>query len=427
MFNGRGLVLPLVLTGCLFAARNYAREIPGDPDGGSSQAQAPSGPTPSAAAKSTHYIASGLRAGAIKTSNGWNLKDFAASIMNPNSVEITVTWKLISDDSKFAFRDGSLGTWTQTFKIPPMSSGTFNVYCPQVAEVHIPTVTVCAVPALTNFKGSTEFSSSLPFYAYSGHEFETGEATNADPDRAWYDAWDAWQDAVPVIWDPDLQQFVVPYTNFWHNVKDYPVGWHSTLSIKNNSGQRVSYLIQHKPIWGAFKDPTSGCREEDMSDQTFPLVLDKGQELNTSLEGLFGWPSNETSAMEGIILIRPTPITAAAQTSISSWVGPNSFGTSGCVDSPLISVMITSPVAKVEGTVNVAASAVGTTGIPIDKVEFYVDGKLSSTGTSSPYEFKWDTTAVSNGHHALTAVAYAHEAGTDSHTVNVTVSNPSPR
>src|SRR5208337_4033351 len=116
------------------------------------------------------------------------------------------------------------------------------------------------------------------FYVYSGHEFETGEATNADPDRAWYDAWDAWQDAVPVIWDTDLQEFVVPYTNFWHNVKDYPVGWHSTLSIKNNSGQRVSYSIQHKPIWGAFKDPTSGCREVDMSDQTFPLVLDKGQE-----------------------------------------------------------------------------------------------------------------------------------------------------
>jgi hypothetical protein len=89
--------------------------------------------------------------------------------------------------------------------------------------------------------------------------------------------------------------------------------------------------------------------------------------------------------------------------------------------------MITSPVAKVEGTVNVAASAVGTTGIPIDKVEFYVDGKLSATATSGPYEFRWDTTAESNGSHALTAVAYAHEAGTDTHTVNVVVSNPASR
>ena len=59
------------------------------------------------------------------------------------------------------------------------------------------------------------------------------------------------------------------------------------------------------------------------------------------------------------------------------------------------------------------------------KVEFYVDGALKSTDTTSPYSYSWDSTSVANGSHSLTAKAYdaALNVGTSA-AVNVTVNNP---
>jgi hypothetical protein len=57
-------------------------------------------------------------------------------------------------------------------------------------------------------------------------------------------------------------------------------------------------------------------------------------------------------------------------------------------------------------------------------VELYRDSVLIGTDTSSPYEFAWNTTTVSNGGHALQTRAY--DAATNvgsSGIVNVTVSN----
>jgi hypothetical protein len=62
------------------------------------------------AAKTRHRVYTGMRSGVIRTTSGWNAKDFAASLMNPNSVEVTLIWKLTSDDPKYVFRDGGVGT-----------------------------------------------------------------------------------------------------------------------------------------------------------------------------------------------------------------------------------------------------------------------------------------------------------------------------
>jgi hypothetical protein len=375
------------------------------------------------AAKSTLHRYSNLRAGAIKTGDGWNLKDWAISIFNPNAEDITVTWKLISDDPKFAFRN-SVGTWTQTLKIPAMRIRTYNVYGPRIYASYDPTVSHFPVPALTNFTGSTEFSSSLPFYVYAGHQFETGESSGPDPDAAWYKAWDVWQNAVPAPWDSDLQQFVVPYTNYWHNVREWAVGWHSTLTIKNNTGQTVTYSIQHVVNYGILKNPSSECRIVDYQDQTVQVVLKNGEELNTSLENLYGWPTNQTSIMEGAILIRPNPLTAESGTSVSSAVVPNGFGFGGCHSGDLISVMISSPAPTVSGTVEVTANGVYTPFSGIEKVEFYVDGKLVATTTKAPYAFRWNTASVANGPHIITAKGYETGGGAAFHSTTMTVSNP---
>jgi hypothetical protein len=89
-------------------------------------------------------------------------------------------------------------------------------------------------------------------------------------------------------------------------------------------------------------------------------------------------------------------------------------------------VSITAPAggATVSGTVAVNASASDNVGVT--KVEFYLDGALQSTGTTSPYSWSWNTTTAANGAHTLSAKAYdaAANVGTSSN-VSVTVSNSS--
>jgi beta-lactamase superfamily II metal-dependent hydrolase len=88
---------------------------------------------------------------------------------------------------------------------------------------------------------------------------------------------------------------------------------------------------------------------------------------------------------------------------------------------------ITAPLngATVSGTTSVTASASDNVGVT--KVEFYLDGALKSTDTTSPYSWSWDTTTATNGAHSLTSKAYdaALNVGTST-AVNVTVSNGVP-
>jgi len=55
----------------------------------------------------------------------------------------------------------------------------------------------------------------------------------------------------------------------------------------------------------------------------------------------------------------------------------------------------------------------------IDRVEFYVDGKLKLTDKESPYEFTWDTTGLSLGNHNFRIVAYDTSGLSDKVTVIV--------
>jgi hypothetical protein len=67
---------------------------------------------------------------------------------------------------------------------------------------------------------------------------------------------------------------------------------------------------------------------------------------------------------------------------------------------------INSPLANatVSGTINVGVTA--SDNVAVTKVEFYVNGALSSTVTSPPYSFTWNTKSLSNGPCTLTAKAY---------------------
>jgi PKD repeat protein len=91
------------------------------------------------------------------------------------------------------------------------------------------------------------------------------------------------------------------------------------------------------------------------------------------------------------------------------------------------SVSITSPAngATVSGTINVTASASDNVGVA--GVQFLLDGAVAADDTATPFSVAFDTTAVANGTHRLSAVA-RDAAGnrTTSATVTITVSNGPP-
>ncbi|MFH1957452.1 MAG: Ig-like domain-containing protein [bacterium] len=85
------------------------------------------------------------------------------------------------------------------------------------------------------------------------------------------------------------------------------------------------------------------------------------------------------------------------------------------------SVSITNPSngATVSATVNITADTNAYKGIA--KVEFYIDGNLKSTDSSSPYSYLWDTTQYSEGSHTVKVIAYdtVNQTSSNQHTVMV--------
>ncbi len=70
---------------------------------------------------------------------------------------------------------------------------------------------------------------------------------------------------------------------------------------------------------------------------------------------------------------------------------------------PTTSITAPAAGASVSGSVTVTASASDNVGVTA--VEFYLDGVLRSTDTTSPYEWIWDTTGAANGAHTLSSRA----------------------
>jgi chitodextrinase len=94
------------------------------------------------------------------------------------------------------------------------------------------------------------------------------------------------------------------------------------------------------------------------------------------------------------------------------------------------SVSITAPANNATvsgGSVNIAATSTDNVGGDgVARVEFYVDGTLRSTDTTSPYAYTWDSRTVSDGSHSLTARSYDNAVPANmatSSAVNVTVDN----
>jgi Bacterial Ig domain len=105
------------------------------------------------------------------------------------------------------------------------------------------------------------------------------------------------------------------------------------------------------------------------------------------------------------------------------WLANGTGGGGGDATPPTVSITSPANGATVVGTVAINATA--SDNIGVSKVEFFVDGALKSTDTTSPYSYSWDSSSVANGSHSLTAKAWdAALNNTTSTAVSVTVNNP---
>jgi beta-lactamase superfamily II metal-dependent hydrolase len=134
--------------------------------------------------------------------------------------------------------------------------------------------------------------------------------------------------------------------------------------------------------------------------------------------------STFTVTADGLVHQGPNEFTASG---LPRTFALDDAGGGGGSDTTAPTTSITAPAngATVSGTTTVTASASDNVGVT--KVEFYLDGVLQSTATTSPYSWSWNTTASANGTHSLTSKAYdaAGNAGTSA-AVSVTVSNAAP-
>jgi hypothetical protein len=100
---------------------------------------------------------------------------------------------------------------------------------------------------------------------------------------------------------------------------------------------------------------------------------------------------------------------------------PVSFTTSNTINdvsAPVVSASVTGSAGSIK------LNATATDNVGVTKVEFYVDGSLVGSSTSSPYTLAYDSTKLSKGSHSLVTKAYdaANNIGTSS-AVAFTVDN----
>src|SRR5438128_2188286 len=97
---------------------------------------------------------------------------------------------------------------------------------------------------------------------------------------------------------------------------------------------------------------------------------------------------------------------------VKAYDAANKTGRASCresvsnLDATPTKVTISSPLAgaTVSGTVAVVGTASDNVGVT--KVDFYVDGALSSSSTAASFSFSWNSTSKANGSHTLMVKAY---------------------
>jgi chitodextrinase len=89
-------------------------------------------------------------------------------------------------------------------------------------------------------------------------------------------------------------------------------------------------------------------------------------------------------------------------------------------------VALTTPDSGQTSELTFPISANASDDLALSRVEFYIDGTLINTIASAPFSFNWNSYAVHNGTHTLTAKAIDASGNYASQSITITVTNPPP-
>jgi len=137
-------------------------------------------------------------------------------------------------------------------------------------------------------------------------------------------------------------------------------------------------------------------------------------------------PSSGSTFPVGSTLVLCRSSDAAGNTGYASFYVTVILQTSGNIRETVPpTVSIKSPAAEgiVKGTVTISVLALDDSGIA--KVEIYIDNKLKTSMSNSPYDYAWSTRSLKDGSHSIRAVAYDQFANHASATTTVQVLNRS--
>ncbi|MFB3906518.1 MAG: hypothetical protein ACE15E_24005 [Acidobacteriota bacterium] len=186
----------------------------------------------------------------------WLVVDAAFKVYNPAPVTNAIRSTLTAvDNPNFEFSDGSRGTYVFDDIIAApyadlISNGGFLAGNMFTGAISPPAEWQ---PEWTQYFSLTvESLSGQPFYLYGPADGFIAAGTGSTPQVAFHTAWKYFSDYVPVEWDSDIQRWVIPYTNFYHNDTEWPEGWQTIVEVQNSSGGLRSFTLftQSYPYWG---------------------------------------------------------------------------------------------------------------------------------------------------------------------------------
>lgn len=117
-----------------------------------------------------------------------------------------------------------------------------------------------------------------------------------------------------------------------------------------------------------------------------------------------------------------TAVDAAANESPPS----NTLATSTLPDTTAPTVNLTTPGNSQTLSLTFPIGASASDDLDLNRVEFFADTTLIATITSAPYTFNWDSYAVHNGAHTLTAEAFDASGNNASQSITININNPPP-
>ncbi|WP_223629544.1 Ig-like domain-containing protein [Thermomonas beijingensis] len=143
--------------------------------------------------------------------------------------------------------------------------------------------------------------------------------------------------------------------------------------------------------------------------------------VGTDTAAAYSMTLDSTTLANGSHSLTAKAFGAAGNSATSTAVGFSISNTTADTTAPTVSASE----AGTSGTITLSATASDNVGV--SKVEFYVDGALNGTDTTSPYSITLNSTTLGNGSHTMTAKAYdaASNIGTSS-AVAFSIDNTAP-